>query len=314
MTGLTSGHPVAGPISLATVVVVASLGLVACGGNTEQTAEVAVRGVPRHDSVRVVKEGKAARNRRHAGEVRSRVRRATRYARRDEGPVSFALIDGRGRMRGFEQDRHFVSASVVKAMLLAAELRRLRAEGLEIDPVTASTLDSMITLSDNDAADVIYGRVGDAGLFEVAEEAGMSEFEVAGHWGNAELTAADTARFFRHLDRDLVGPYSGRAKELLNSVTTEQRWGIPAVAGDRWRPFFKGGWRSTDLGELVHQAALLEGAGNERISLAVMTDGQVSRTDAIADIEEITAILLGRTAPSAGTATPPGTANESGED
>ncbi len=312
MSGQPPGRTDGGPISLGATVMAASMALVACGGNPALSAETGGHGVPRLDSARVVREEKAVRDRREAAEMNARVRRAARYARQDEGLVSFALVDSSGRRHGFEQDRQFVSASVVKAMLLAAELRRLRAEGLEIDGATGSTLDSMITLSDNDAADVIYGRVGDEGLFEVAEKAGMDHFDVAGHWGNARLTAADAARFFDHLDRNLVGPDSGRAKELLNSVTTEQRWGIPAVAGGRWQPFFKGGWRSTDLGELVHQAALLEGAGNERISLAVMTDGQASRTDAIADIEEIAAILLGGATPSAGTATPPGTAKESG--
>lgn len=301
--GRPPGRPRAGPVSLVAAALAGSIALAACGG---ETVETPVHGEPRLDSVRVKMERRVARNRREADRAESRVRMATRYARQDEGLVSFALIDGRGRMRGFEQDRQFVSASLVKAMLLAAELRRLRAGRLGMDPATASTLDSMITVSDNDAADVIYERVGDAGLTEVAEKAGMAGFEVAGHWGNARLTAADAARFFRHLDRNLVGPGAPAAKKLLNSITPEQRWGIPAVAGDRRRPFFKGGWRSTDLGELVHQAALLEGPGDDRISLAVMTDGQLSRNDAIADIEQIAAILLGQTVPRPGAAKRPG--------
>ena len=48
----------------------------------------------------------------------------------------------------------------------------------------------MITISDNDAADAIYDRVGDAGLIAVAERAGMTRFTVAGYWGNAQIAAA----------------------------------------------------------------------------------------------------------------------------
>lgn len=299
MTGRPPGRHLVGLIPLAAVVLVVPPALVACDGKTAQTAS---HGLPRLDSVRVAKEEKAARQRREASEMKSRVSRAARYARRDEGLVSFALVDRRGRRHGFDEHRQYVSASAVKALLLAAELRRLKAARLPLDPATRSTLEAMITVSDNDAADLIYSRVGDTGLREVAEKAGMRAFDVSGYWGNAQLTAADLARFYSRLERNLAGPESRTAMEMLNSVIDEQRWGIPAVAGDRWRPLFKGGWITTGLGELVHQAALLKGPRGERVSLAVMTDGQPSRTDAIADIEKIAGILLGRTAPQAGAA------------
>jgi hypothetical protein len=59
-------------------------------------------------------------------------------------------------------------------------------------------------------------------------------------------------------------------------VVSEQRWGIPAAAGEHWNVRFKGGWRSTDLGELTHQAAEVR-RDADRISIAVLTDGQPSQ-------------------------------------
>jgi beta-lactamase class A len=222
------------------------------------------------------------------------VRQARRYASRDEGLLSFAVIDSDGNVSGFEGHRQYVSASVVKAMLLAAELRRLRREGLELDPLTKDVLSAMITVSDNIAADEIYYRVGDEGLYEVARKAGMEHFSVSGYWANAQLTAVDMARYMRRLDRNLTGPGADWARNQLRSIAPEQRWGIPEVVNADWQIHFKGGWRSTGLGEMVHQVALLRHAGGTVVSLAVLSDGQSSQGDAIEDIRRIAKKLFAR--------------------
>src|SRR5918995_1419514 len=63
---------------------------------------------------------------------------AWRYARERGGLVSLAVIDSGGRMRSFEGEREYVSASIVKALLLAAELDRLEAGGLPLDGGSAT--------------------------------------------------------------------------------------------------------------------------------------------------------------------------------
>jgi hypothetical protein len=220
------------------------------------------------------------------------MRHAWRFARKRGGLVSFAVVCSDGRLRGRDAGRRYVSASLVKAMLLAAELRRVRRAGLPLDEGTAATLRAMITYSDNDAADTIYYRVGDPGLFDVARRARMRSFTVAGYWANARITAADMARFFSSLDEQLAGPHRAFALGLLGSVISEQRWGIPAATGKRWAVRFKGGWRSTELGALVHQAAELRD-GDRSLALAILTDGQPSQEHAIETIRGITERLLG---------------------
>jgi beta-lactamase class A len=221
------------------------------------------------------------------------MRRAWRFARRRGGQVSLAVVDTDGRLRGRDGRRRYVSASVVKAMLLVAELRRLRREGLPLDSPTEELLGAMITRSDNDAADSIYFRVGDPGLFALARSAGMRRFTVAGYWANAQVTAADLARFFSRLRALLPRRHRRTGLGMLGSVVSDQRWGLPRAARGRWKVHFKGGWRATSRGELVHQAGWLTG-GRGDLAVAILTDAQPSRLHAIHTVRGIANRLLGR--------------------
>lgn len=221
---------------------------------------------------------------------------AREFAAASAGTVAFAVIDADGGVRGFEENNQFSSASVSKALLLAAELRRLRAEGERLDEGTRSLLESMIRFSDNDAASSIYARVGDGGMDDVARRAGMDSFEVTpGYWGGAQVTAADLARFFYRLDENLAGPHRAYGLDLFATIASPQRWGIPAAAGREWRVYFKGGWRPSETeetsGPVTHQAALLRHRSDRIIAIAVLTD-QAPGSSSYAILEEITRRLL----------------------
>jgi zinc D-Ala-D-Ala dipeptidase len=134
----------------------------------------------------------------------------------------------------------------------------------------------MITVSSNDAANTIYYRVGDAALYQLARLAGMKSFSVAGYWGNARFSAEDQARFFNRIDRLVPKASRPYARGLLSSIASYQRWGFSRYSrAVGFKTFFKGGWRGTGAGQLVHEAALFE-RGGTRISMAVLTDGNPS--------------------------------------
>jgi hypothetical protein len=100
---------------------------------------------------------------------------------------------------------------------------------------------------------------------------------VTGIWGHSRITAEDQARFFLRIDR-LVPPRHRRyARYLLASVVPRQRWGIARVAPTGWQLYFKGGWGS-GTGLVDHQVALLRN-GDERVSVAILTEGNASHTD-----------------------------------
>jgi hypothetical protein len=88
------------------------------------------------------------------------------------------------------------------------------------------------------------------------------------------------------------------ARSLLSGIAGYESWGIPRVARPRWHVFFKGGWRGTGRGQLVHQVARLE-RGRTRFGMAVMTDGDPSMGYGITTIQGVTARLLSRPSPPA---------------
>jgi Beta-lactamase enzyme family len=217
---------------------------------------------------------------------------AQRIAAARTGIVSFAVIGPGGKTVKFEPDRQFQSASISKAMLLVAELRRLRREDAPLDEATRTLLEQMITLSDNDAADAIFDRVGDPGLNEVAAISGMTGFEGnAAHWSNVKVTARGLATFMSELDQLLDLPHGEAASKMLRSVTPAQRWGIPPAAPEGAVVRLKGGWRPSEAGQLVLQAARVDD-GNQSYSLAVLTDGNPSMAYGVETIRLIAAELL----------------------
>jgi zinc D-Ala-D-Ala dipeptidase len=187
---------------------------------------------------------------------------------------SFALVDSRGRLHGHQARRRYASGSIVKLMLLVAYLRRL--EGRMPPRADQQLLHTMIVLSGNKVASIIQGKVGTGALWEVARDAGMRDFSVSGSWGSSLISAADQARFFRRFDRMIPAGTRDYARELMSSIDRRQRWGFPRPALDLgFEAFFKIGWRATAAGRLVHAVGMFERDG-ERVSLAVLTDGNPS--------------------------------------
>lgn len=216
------------------------------------------------------------------------------YLRQRGGYTSFAVIDSEGRMGGRRLHRTFVSASVVKAMLLVADLRKLAARDRRLGAERRALLGAMIRLSDNAAATAIFELDGEGHLWELARRAGMTDFSVAGYWSSAQISAADQARFFFGMEDLIPSRFRGFANRLLSHIVDYESWGIPAVARPRgWRAYFKGGWRGTGRGQLVHQVARLE-RPHHRIAIAVLTDGDPSMAYGIETIEGVTARLLAR--------------------
>jgi beta-lactamase class A len=199
--------------------------------------------------------------------------------------VSFALVDSHGRLRGVQSDRRFRSASVIKAMLLVAELERRGDDALT--HTEQRLLGPMIRRSSNTAAHRVYQSLGPERVLRLARRARMRHFALPALF-EARITAADQARFFARLDAYVPERHRGYARALLAGIVPEQRWGIPTALPAGWTVYFKGGWREG----LVHQVARLERADGLAFALAVLTDHDPSQEYGQATVAGIASRLL----------------------
>jgi Beta-lactamase enzyme family len=211
---------------------------------------------------------------------------ARRYARSRLGSVSFAVVEDRTSVRGYRRTAGYPSASVIKAMVMVAVLRRA-GQG-RLTSAQRALLYPMITRSDNMAAVALWNELGAGALRRVAAAAGMRRFAIGPHLFEARIDASDQARFFLVIDRLVPAGHRAYARRLLASIVSWQRWGIAkAAARARFSVRFKGGWRTA----ITHQVALLQRHGR-RLAIAVLTGGEPSMAYGEDTIEGSTERLL----------------------
>jgi hypothetical protein len=215
---------------------------------------------------------------------------ARAYADGRAGTVSFAIRTPR-RTFGLRAERRVRSASVVKAMLMVAYLRRSAVRERPLTAADRALLGPMIRVSDNDAANRVFVVVGTPGLVGVARAAGMRHFTSGGpSWGSSQITAGDQARFFARIDHRIPPRHRAYAMGLLRTIVPSQRWGIARVRPAGWTLYFKGGWGSGS-GAVDHQVALLTRSG-ARISLAILTTDNPSMAYGNVTLRGVAARLL----------------------
>ncbi|HLM92535.1 MAG TPA: hypothetical protein VK273_01860, partial [Gaiellaceae bacterium] len=90
------------------------------------------------------------------------------------------MVDEAGRLHGYHARDVAPSASVLKAMLLVAYLRRADVRGRNLEQWELDLLAPMIRRSNNAAATRMVGLVGKARLDAIAKVAGMEHFRL--HW------------------------------------------------------------------------------------------------------------------------------------
>lgn len=231
------------------------------------------------------------------------LRAARAFASGRAGTVSFAVRTPK-RGYGFRGGRTAPGASVVKAMLMVAYLRRRDVRSRPLRAAERAFLDPMIRRSDNPAANRAFSLVGTPGLNRVARAARMRRFRSGGaFWGSSRITATDQARFFLHIDARVPERHRRYAMRLLRTIVPAQRWGIARARPVGWRLLFKGGWGS-GTGAVDHQVALLT-RGSERVSVAILTTGNPDMAYGNATLRGVAARLLrGLDAPVEGTVAP----------
>jgi beta-lactamase class A len=211
------------------------------------------------------------------------------YAESRLGEVSFA-VRTEGHLYGVDTRRTVPSASVLKAMLLVAYLRRPDVRDRSLRKADRDLLAPMIRWSDNVAATRVRDVVGDDDLVRLAQRVGMRAFTPAPVWGLSRIDAADQTRFFLRIDSFVPRRHRATAMRLLSSIVPSQRWGIAQVRPRGWALYFKGGWGS-GTGAVDHQVALLR-RGERRVSVAILTTSSPSHAYGKATLRGVAARLV----------------------
>jgi beta-lactamase class A len=212
---------------------------------------------------------------------------AAAWAAKRQGTVTFAVRTS-DRLWGHGLDRQFPTASVLKAMLMTAYLRR--ASDRPLNGGDRALLRPMIRRSDNVTATRIRDIVGNGALVRLARRAGMTHFAVNPVWGLSLTTARDQSLFFLRLEELLPDRHRAYALRLLKNIVPSQRWGMGQAIPEGWTLHFKGGWGSGS-GAVDHQIGLLR-RGEDRVSIAVMTVNNPSHAYGKATLEGMSRRLL----------------------
>ena len=219
------------------------------------------------------------------------VRDARAFADARRGEVAFA-VRTRTRAWGVREGVQYRSASVVKAMLLVAYLRRADVRGRALRAGERALLDPMIRFSDNRAADRVHARVGLPALAALAGRAGMRAFVPHPVWGGSLITAGDQAGFFRRIDRLVPARHRDYAMGLLRGIIAGQRWGLAGGAarglGDRLQGRLGEGRDAA--GDPPGGAA--DPRGGMRVSVAILTADNPSTPTARRPIRGVARRLL----------------------
>ncbi|MCW2645061.1 MAG: hypothetical protein JWP07_1170 [Pseudonocardiales bacterium] len=183
-----------------------------------------------------------------------------------------------GQYTGAGEDTEwFASESVVKVMIAA----RLLATG-QMTGSTATTAYQMITQSDDDDANALYGLVGGADVLPWAEsyfhlpDLGAPPADPA-WWGSTEITAKGLVYLYAAIAKDPeIGPWLMNAMAHTTQYAadgTDQFFGIPSATTGA---AVKQGWGDDGLDT---PNAVFNSTGyvdNDRYAVAILTDGAPS--------------------------------------
>jgi len=194
----------------------------------------------------------------------------------------------------YNPDQTHITASIVKVEILAM-IQQYWGSVDAIPEDHRELLQLMITESDNDSATSLYNYLGGVQALQAAHDRyGLQNTTVdsQGRWGVGWSSAADQLiltelnLFEGVLDAEQVD----LGRELMGSVIEEQAWGVSAGAAEGETVWLKNGWDvESQLGGLwvVNSIGVLDGDGEDPVSMAVLTSGAVDDVEGIPVVEEI---------------------------
>ena len=198
----------------------------------------------------------------------------------------------------YNGSKHFDSASIVKAIIMAALLRWHQETKTPLSSWEKSEATLMITQSDNDAATALWDELGMDNLQHFLNLADMGETQLGqdGEWGLTQVTAHDEMLLLKLLTgpNSVLDAYS-RSYELglMAKVTSWEAWGVTAgtPSGVTWH--VKNGWLPDATGWHINSIGTFSGHGKNYM-IAVLSDNTDMNDDeqyGINTIEDVAGLV-----------------------
>src|SRR3984885_1159928 len=198
----------------------------------------------------------------------------------------------------YNGSKHFDSASIVKAIIMAALLRWHQETGTPLSSWEKSEAALMITQSDNDAATALWDELGMSNLQHFLDLAGMGETQLGqdGEWGLTQVTAHDEMLLLKLLTapNSVLDAYSRSYQlGLMDQVTSWEAWGVTAgtPSGVTWH--VKNGWLPDATGWHIDSIGTFSGHGRNYM-IAVLSDNTDMNDDeqyGIKTIEDVARLV-----------------------
>ncbi len=211
--------------------------------------------------------------------------------------LSVAVLDlTTGGSLTYNSANSFYTASIAKVDIVEALLLRAQDRGRSLTSTERGLARAAITASDNEAAQDLFERIGQAsGLTAANKRLGLTSTVVSSAWGLTRTSATDQVTLLRALT-STSGPLSSASKSylmgLMSSVEADQRWGVP-VAGNG-TPIVKNGWLpvSRDGGAWeVNSIGVVTSSGH-KLLVAVLTRKGTSMAAGIQLVEKAATIAV----------------------
>ncbi|MEV7320950.1 serine hydrolase [Streptomyces sp. NPDC093970] len=231
--------------------------------------------------------------------------------------VSAAVLDLDSGGSAVHGGTAFDTASIVKVDILATLLLQAQDAGRSPTAAERAYAAKMIRNSDNASASELWDAIGRAAGLDAANR----RFGLTGTrggdgtlWGLTQTTAADQLALLRQVfgdDSKLNEASRSYLQGLMESVESDQRWGVSAAA-DGAGFALKNGWlarSSTGLWD-VNSIGRVTAGGTDYL-VAVLSDGTVSQARGIALVEAAARAAVGSFADAGSSGSAPASASAS---
>jgi hypothetical protein len=170
----------------------------------------------------------------------------------------------------------FTLASASKVAIMVSYMDWVEGQNRALRSDEINTMTLMIELSDNDAAQLLFNRVGfGSGQQKYLQKIGISDYVPCdGGWGCAELSPASMTKLVALLyqGKILTKEHQQLALKLMNSVDPGMQWGVGDTAPQGATFYMKDGWLNvTSWTDWALNTTGVVVAGNETYAITVLS-------------------------------------------